>query len=281
MIANSERDARKLAKDVDPHTTDFDRYNSGILIGSCTKMNIKELSQETIAAIAFCCSSQQQQVLRVAVVTKRAFLPKLGYNGLIVKAGETVIAIDPGISDKFVRVENFLSVFANNQYHSLLKGQICHVVMEGGEDQTQFWSGFHLVQKPTETVYFKISEIKRKVLLYPNHEETFVVLDYSRPTTPYTPIVPCFPEKEDVVQVLGEEEEWFGQVTSVSERDKTVQVQPLMVNGRWPGRNLYLRERRQHMSSETVHWNSILQVANGRWHSGTCWEWRSPLCNCD
>ena len=181
MIANSERDARKLSKDVDPHTPDFDRYNSGILIGSCTKMNIKELSQEIIAAIAFCCSTQQQQVSKVAVVTRRAFLPKLGYNGLVVKAGEIVIAIDPGINDKFVRIENFLSVFANyNQYHSLLKGQICHVVMEDGEDQTQFWSSFHLVHKPTETMYFKLSEIKRKVLLYPNHEETFVVLDYSR-----------------------------------------------------------------------------------------------------
>lgn len=90
------------------------------------------------------------------------------------------------------------------------------------------------------------------------------------------PIVPCFPEKFDVVQVLGEEEEWFAQVTSVSERDKTVQVQPLTASARRPGRNLCLRERRQRMSSETVHWNSILQVANGRWHSGTCWEWLSP-----
>ena len=80
MIANSERGGRKLATDVDPHTPDFDRYNSGILIGSCTKRNIKELSQETIVAIAFCCSAQQQQVSRVAVATRRAFRPKLGYN---------------------------------------------------------------------------------------------------------------------------------------------------------------------------------------------------------
>jgi len=41
-----------------------------------------------------------------------------------------------------------------------------------------------------------------------------------------------FPEKFDVVQVHGEEEEWFGQVTSVSERDKTVLVQPLIANVR-------------------------------------------------
>jgi len=77
-----------------------------------------------------------QEVSRVAVVTRRAFLSKLGYNGLNVKAGETVIVIDPGIGDKFVTIENFLSVFANNQYHSLLKGQICHAALEAGEDQT-------------------------------------------------------------------------------------------------------------------------------------------------
>lgn len=63
--------------------------------------------------------------------------------------------------------------------------------MKAGEDQTQFWSGFHLVYKPTETVYFSLEEIKCKFLLYPNHQETFVALDYSRPTTPYIPIVPC------------------------------------------------------------------------------------------
>lgn len=86
-------------------------------------MNVKELSQETSAAIAYCCNTHQQEVSRVAVVTRTAFLPTLGYNGLIVKASETVIVIDPGIGDKFVTIENFLSVFANNQYHSLLKGQ--------------------------------------------------------------------------------------------------------------------------------------------------------------
>lgn len=218
---------------------------------------------------------QLHTAARVAVVARRAFLPTLGY-GLIVKASEEIIVIDPGIGDKFVTFENFLRVFANNQYHSLLKGQICHAATEAGEDQTQFWSGSHLVYKPNETVYFNLEEIKHKVLLYPNHEETFVVLDYSCPTTPYIPIVPCFPEKFDVVQVFGEEEECFAQVTSVSERDKTVQVQPLTASARRPGRHLYLREQRQRMSSETVHWKSILQVANGRWHSGTCWEWLSP-----
>ena len=72
------------------------------------------------------------------LASHRAVLAKLGYNGLTVKAGETVIAIDPGTGNKFVRVQNFLSVYANNQYHSLQKGQICHVVMEDGD----------LVQKP-------------------------------------------------------------------------------------------------------------------------------------
>ena len=96
-----------------------------------------------------------------------------------------------------------------------------HVVMEDGEVQTEFWSGFHLVQKPIETVYFKLNEIKCKVLPYLNHEEIFVVVDYSRPT-PCIPIVPCVTEKDYVVQVLGEEEQWFGQVPSVSGRDKTV-----------------------------------------------------------
>lgn len=43
MIVNFERDVRKLVKDVDFYIIDFDRYNLGIFIGSCIKMNIKEL----------------------------------------------------------------------------------------------------------------------------------------------------------------------------------------------------------------------------------------------
>ena len=57
---------------------------------------------------------QLHTAARVAVVARRAFLPTLGYNGLIVKASKEIIVIDPGIADKFVTFENFLSVFANN-----------------------------------------------------------------------------------------------------------------------------------------------------------------------
>lgn len=259
----------------DAHTLEHDRLRSGILIGP-KKMKVEELPSENIAAIGFCCEIPQQHVSRVAVTARRAFFPKLGYDGVVVKAGETVVATDPGLGDKFVTVEKFLSVLANGQYFSLLKGQVCHEVMEDGEVQTQFWSGFHFVQNPTETIFLRLNEINRKVMLYPNHEEeNFLVLDYSRPTSPCTPIVPCFPEKGDVVQVLGEEEEWFGQVTSVSEKKKLAKVQPLTASTRWPGQNLYMKEARLRISAELVHWNSILQVANGRWHSGTCWEWLS------
>ena len=114
----------------------------------------------------------------------------------MIKQDGTVTAVDPGIGGRVVVIEKFLSILANNQYYSLLKGKICHEVMEEGVVQTKFWSGFLLVQKPTETIFFRLREIKRKVMLYPNDGgETFVVLDYSRPTTPhYTPLVPCFPE---------------------------------------------------------------------------------------
>ena len=63
--------------------------------------------------------------------------------------------------------------------------------------------------------------------------------------------------------------------TSVSEKKKLAKVQPLTASTRWPGRNLYMKEVRLRISAELVHWNSILQVANGRWHCGTCWEWLS------
>ena len=42
------------------------------------------------------------QLSRLAIVTMKAFLPKLGHNGLVIKSDETVIGIDPGIDDKVV-----------------------------------------------------------------------------------------------------------------------------------------------------------------------------------
>ena len=241
-------------------------------------MKVEELSQADIEAIAFCCEVPEMQISRASVVMKRAYLPKIGHDGMMIKQDETVIAVDPGIGERVVVIEKFLSILANSQYFSLLRGKICHEVMEEGVVQTKFWSGFRLVQKPTENIFLRLSEIQRKVMLYPNDgEENFVVLDYSRPATPhYTPLVPCFPEVDDVVQVLGEEkEEWFGQVRSVSVRNQTAQLQPLTACARWPDRNRYVRDRRLRVSSENVHWNSILQVAKGRWLSGSCWEWLS------
>lgn len=210
-------------EEVDPCKAD--KFNEGILVGSCKKMKVTELSQAEIEDIAYCCTVPSIQVSRLAIVTMKAFLPKLGHNGLVIKSDEAVIGIDPGEDDKVVIINKFLSVLANDQYYSLVKAQVCNYVMEDGEVQTNYWSGFPLVQKPTADIYLKLEEIKRKVMLYPNHDgENFVVLDYFRSSSlHYTPIVPCFPELGDVVQILGEEEEemWFGEVKSINERNKT------------------------------------------------------------
>ena len=63
-----------------------------------------------------------------------------------------LIGIDPGIDDKVVIINKFLSVLANDQYYSLAKAPVCNYVMEDGEVQTKYWSGFPLVQKPTADI---------------------------------------------------------------------------------------------------------------------------------
>ena len=46
----------------------------------------------------------------------KAFLHKLGYNGLVLKSDETALRIDPGIDEKVVIINKFLSVFADDQH---------------------------------------------------------------------------------------------------------------------------------------------------------------------
>ena len=92
----------------------------------------------------------------------RAYLPKIGHDGLMVKQDEMVIAADPGIGDRIV-IEKFLSILANNQYFSFLRRKICHEVMEEGVVQTKFWNGFLFIKKPTENFFLRLSEIKHKV----------------------------------------------------------------------------------------------------------------------
>ena len=93
-------------------------YDSGILIGSCKKMKVEELSQADIEAIAYCCVVPEMQISRASVVMKRAYLPKIGHDGLMIKQDETVIAVDPGIGERVVVIEKFVSILANNQYYS-------------------------------------------------------------------------------------------------------------------------------------------------------------------
>ena len=56
-----------------------------LLVGSCKKMKVTELSQAEIEDIAYCCTVPSIQLSRLAIVTMKAFLPKLGHNGLVIK----------------------------------------------------------------------------------------------------------------------------------------------------------------------------------------------------
>ena len=101
-------------EEVDPCKAD--KFNEGILVGSCKKMKVTELSQGEIEDIAYCCTVPSMQLSRLAIVTMKAFLPKLGHNGLVIKSDETVLQIDPGIDEKVVIINKFLSVFADDQH---------------------------------------------------------------------------------------------------------------------------------------------------------------------
>ena len=122
-----------------------------------------------------------------------------------------------------------------------------------------------------------VIHVSRKVILCPDETcpHHYVVIDFQMPCLPpqrQVVVVPFYPEKNDMVLVLGENDvQWIAKVVSVQSDDKTVGVLFLKEHPRWPGGNKFVKES---STIHSVHWDSITKSLEGMWMTNGVWELR-------
>lgn len=124
-----------------------------------------------------------------------------------------------------------------------------------------------VVPSTVERVYSSCS-ILQKAMLFPDPDNpdsaSFILIDFSRPKPPIITtdvIVPAYPEKGNMVNVQGENDDlWFAHVLSCDRRSQTSWLHfYIEENGR------YIRESHGRTADETIHWNLIVKIASGHW----------------
>jgi hypothetical protein len=213
-----------------------------------------------------------------AVVSKKAF--KANEEGLLLRKGEHFMTVVES-TEQVVTAQQFYVVTVQSTSTHVVAKVNCHdyIVSQEGMIVQHYWSGFPLVSlTPGKQVFVPLSAVKRKVMLLQTDENSThgFVIDYNRPVqTSPIPVVPCYPEIGDMLCIQGEvlNDVWLGHVKAVNNADQTVSVQFFVPNSIWKGHNLYVKEtRNRHVARETVHWKSILGIANGHWITNSTWK---------
>lgn len=215
----------------------------------------------------------------VCFTSKKAFIGNKGFDGCSFSKGDSVIAKSTGkeviisishfISVKCIQESNLSTLFVVGYKYQSLDD-------ENGLPVKDYWSGFLKVKDHCSHVglILPLDNIEREVILYKIEESCLCVVDYKREskTLPYEIVVPVHFEIEDMVLIQGEgvDDIWHGQVHSINHQEKKVLVFFFVQSSRNAGE--YVRETQGRRSLNTVHWDSVIGIAEGEWISNMRWR---------
>lgn len=195
--------------------------------------------------------------------------------GILFRVGEHVL-IQSNLNELVIHVINFFSICNSGQYYTVVKGSLFNSYEEN-PDSDKF-----TVTASSTIILVNAANILRKVMLYPGDDSpptSYDVIDYHRLTLPSSikdVVVPIYPTVGDMVQVCGSgNETWYALVRSVNIPSKTCVVNFYVEDDVIPGR--YRRETFLRRHTETLDWDSILDVAKGTW-SGSFWYISTSSC---
>ena len=205
-----------------------------------------------------------------SLISKKAFIANADFMESTFTEGDNVIVNMHG-QEFVIKVSTFLSVRCSRQVSSTLFVLGCQYPLQLNEDGSNiqhFWSGFLKVRnQPLENTIFPLNNVKRKVILYNSPDGSLWLVDYQRDMKqlPYQIVVPVFIKEGDMVLIQGERAHdiWYGHVQSVHHLNKTVDVFFFIEHNRCKG--IYVRETPGRQALNTVHWDSVVGLANGEW----------------
>ena len=175
-------------------------------------------------------------------------------------------------------INAFICGVVDNQFHSLLRGNLYDGKKDDEGSPKIHCYNFGKIVVPThEQRIVPTEKLLRKVMLYPEPKNLdspscYIVIDFMRMSLPVLPdevIVPFYPQADDVV-IVACGEEYVAHIKNVQEKEKTVKLHYFIEDSRKPGAGLYVRESFGRNSLQTVSWDCIHGLAEGRWQ-GNAW----------
>ena len=209
--------------------------------------------------------------------TRSVYMPTHGYDGMLYRVGEFVL-VDHNNDFGVIRVSDMIVLRGLQAltYTYCVKGELYHFKRDknGAQELHPYSSGQSVVPTSTNLIVHT-KKLIRKIMLYPetsNIEDPseYVLIDYLRPASVIPlkskdVLVPFYPEKENMVLITSSDgqELWMGYILDVHMKNKTCQVHFYVESTSQSG--LWHREHIGHRARETVHWKSILGLAEGVW----------------
>ena len=146
---------------------------------------------------------EQENNVTGAIFVRSVYFGKHGYKGTLYRVGECCFVESPAVSGEEVTVIKIAQIFSfkiMDTYYIFLKAMLYnHVGVHSYSDN-------YIVEATSRNSLILVNDVKRKVMLYPHGDNTFIVIDYQRPRVPLSlqdvPI-PQYPKVGDLVAVMG------------------------------------------------------------------------------
>ena len=267
-------------------------FQDGILIGGQNKI-FHEISETQRREIYEDIHSREEELehftLNISSTTtcKSILKPGTEPSGLHVlyRKGENVIYSSNG-EETTGRINNIHSVIIEDDGDN--KGVHLFVEVQEYENVTDD-DGEIKYHSGTQSVYLQLTStikmvntiyVLRKVILYPEqaNPHQYVLIDFQMPSLPQHKqfvVVPFYPEKNDMILILGQDDyQWIAIVVSVQEDEKKVGVHFFKEHPRWPEGKKYIKES---STLHSVHWDCIIKELQGQWMANGVWELQSTL----
>lgn len=128
---------------------------------------------------------------------------------------------------------------------------------------------------PIDTPYvnpFELKDLQREIMLFPDVNENYAVVDPFRKTIPLPPvIVPVYLNVKDMILFKGNSDEmWHAEAKCVLFAEKLVKGQFCIKHRNWNENKLWIRESRSSLM-DNINFASILDIAAGE-RQGSDWK---------
>ena len=248
------------------NSPDATRINQGVLIG--TGQSHFLLRDESASIMGYFSDLESCVIADTAECYRSAYLPmeRIAVGGKLYRNGDVVLTKQQN-AEIFFHINSFFLVSVNGTTQPVVLGDTYQLVWNPAGGVMHHPLSDTVYVKPFESgTILGLNYLQREVMLLPDVNGNFAVVDPFRETIPLPPvIVPVHPEENDMILVKGDDDEiWQAQVKRVLFAEKLVKGYFFVKHHNWNKNKLWVRESRS-SQMDSINFSSILDIATGEW----------------